>query len=333
MKVGMISFAHQGHANSYARCLMQTSGVEIAAIADADEARGREAVRRYGGDFYQDYQELLRRDDVSAVVVCSANGEHREMVIAAAEAGKHVLCEKPIATTRADALAMVEACKRAGVIFQIAFPMRFSPPAVDLRRQVRAGAVGTPLSVVATNPGSYPGGWFGDPTLAGGGAVMDHTVHVADMLRWIFEEEIVSVYAEVSTRLHPDLPVDDCGMLMLKLSNGMPVSLDASWSRPKSWPIWGGVTMEVIGDQGVLMLDAFRQNLIHADDRNNRYRFVPWGEGGDPALVSAFVAAARTSTEPPVTGEDGLRALEVALCAYESAQRHEPVACPDGLVG
>lgn len=333
MKTGMISFAHQGHANSYARCLTALPGVEIAAIADADEARGRQAVAAYGGDFYCDYQALLNRDDIAAVVVCSANGEHHDMVVAAAAAGKHVLCEKPIATTRADALAMVEACARAGVVFQIAFPMRFSPPAVELRNQVRAGAVGTPLSVVATNPGSYPGGWFGDPALAGGGAVMDHTVHVADMLRWVFEDEVVSVYAEVGTRLHPELPVDDCGMLMLKLGSGLPASLDASWSRSKTWPIWGGVTMEVIGDQGVLMLDAFRQNLIHADDRMNRFRYVPWGESGDPGLVGAFIEAARTGTAPPVTGEDGLRALEVALCAYESANRHEPVACPDCLVG
>jgi predicted dehydrogenase len=198
---------------------------------------------------------------------------------------------------------------------------------------VRGGAVGTPLMVMATNPGRMPPGWFSDPALAGGGAVMDHTVHVADLLRWIFEREITSVYAEIDTRIHPGLPTDDVGLLLLGLDGGIAASLDASWARAKTWPIWGGLTMDVIGDNGVLSLNAFNQNVQFFDDRNGRYGLVPYSAGGDPPLVRAFVDAIRHDTAPPVTGEDGLRALEVALCAYESARRHEPVACPDDLPG
>jgi predicted dehydrogenase len=160
---------------------------------------------------------------------------------------------------------------------------------------------------------------------------MDYTVHVADLLRWIFGEEIVRVYAEIGTRFHPHLPVDDCGILMLTLESGLPASLDASWSRPKSWPTWGGLTMEVIGERGVLSMDAFRQNLERFDDRGRQYSLLPWTEGGDPGLVHAFIDAVCGGTEPLVTGEDGVKALEVALCAYASAKRGAPVACPGGL--
>jgi UDP-N-acetylglucosamine 3-dehydrogenase len=332
MKVGIISFAHL-HANGNGQCLRQLPNVELVAIADCDEERLRAAVAQFGGEAYLDYRDLLARDDIEAVLITSPNAEHHEHVLAAAQAKKHVLCEKPIATTRAAGLEMVAACHEHGVKFQTAFPVRFSGPAATLRQMVREGAVGTPLAVKATNPGRYPGGWFGDPALAGGGAVMDHTVHVADLLRWIFDTEITQVYAEIDTRFHPDLPVDDVATVMLTLSNGVFASLDPSWSRPKTWPSWGGLTMEVIGDRGVLSMDAFSQNLHLVEDRGPSNVFVPWSEGGDLAMIRGFIDAIRNDTEPFVTGEDGLRATEVALCAYESAKRREPVTCPDALVG
>ncbi len=333
VRVGMISFAHEGHAASYAASLRQSPGVELVAVADDHEARGRDYATRLGATFYADYHELLADRSIGAVVICSENARHREMVLAAAAAGKHILCEKPLATTRADGLAMIAACREQGVKLQIAFPMRFSPPAIALREAVRAGTIGTPLMVMATNPGRMPPGWFSDPALAGGGATMDHTVHVADLLRWIFGQEIVSVYAEVDTRLHPEIQTDDVGVLLLGLDGGLAASLDASWTRARTWPIWGGLTLEVIGERGVLSMDAFVQNVQYYDDRAGRYVLVPFTEGGDPQLVRSFVDAIRDDSVPPVTGEDGLRALEVALCAYASAQRHEPVACPAGLLG
>jgi len=333
VRVGIISFAHEGHAASYAASLRQSPGVELVAVADDDEDRGRGYATRLGTTFYADYRELLVDRSIAAVVICSENARHREMVVAAAEAGKHVLCEKPLATTREDGLAMIAACREHGVKLQIAFPMRFSPPAIALREAVRAGTIGTPLMVMATNPGRMPPGWFGDPALAGGGATMDHTVHVADLLRWIFGQEITSVYAEVDTRIHPELTTDDVGVLLLGLDGGLSASLDASWTRAKTWPIWGGLTMEVIGERGVLSMNAFVQNVQYFDDRAGRYALVPFTEGGDPQLVQSFIEAIRKDSAPLVTGEDGLRALEVALCAYASARTHEPIPCPDGLTG
>jgi len=333
VRIGMISFAHEGHAASYAACLRQPPGVELVAVADDNEARGRDYATRLGATFHADYRELLADRSIAAVVICSENARHREMVVAAAAAGKHILCEKPLATTRADGLAMLAACREHGVKLQIAFPMRFSPPAIALREAVRAGTIGTPLMVMATNPGRMPPGWFGDPALAGGGATMDHTVHVADLLRWIFDQEIVSVYAEVDTRIHPEIATDDVGVLLLGLDGGLSASLDASWTRAKTWPIWGGLTMEVIGERGVLSMNAFVQNIQHFDDRAGRYALVPFSAGGDPQLIQSFVDAIREDARPPVTGEDGLRALEVALCAYASARHHEPIPCPEGLSG
>lgn len=328
--IGIISFAH-GHAYGYASVVNAHPDATLIAIADEDAERGQAAVKQFGGEYIRDYHDLLKRDDIDAVIICSENSRHRELTVAAAAAGKHVLCEKPLATTRDDALAMIAACEQHNVKLQTAFPVRFGAPTIALRDTVASGVIGTPLAVAARNPGTYPGGWFGDPALAGGGAVIDHTVHVADVLRWMFGAEFTTVYAEVGTRMH-DIPVDDTGLLMLTMSNGLRVSLDTSWSRPDNYPIWGGVTIDIVGDQGVASLDAFNNNVHVVESRGPSNRLIPAVISGDPEMVSAFINAVKFDTPVAVTGEDGLKALEVALCAYESAKRGAPVQCPDALL-
>ncbi len=324
VRVAMLSFAH-GHANAYAAILDGLPDAEIVVVADDDETRGRAAADRYGVEFTADWREAVARADIDAVVICSENARHAEMTIAAAEAGKHVLCEKPLATTVADAEAMIAACAKAGVKLQTAFPVRFSAPVVAFGEAIRAGRVGTPLVVIARNPGTCPMGWFVDPELAGGGAVMDHTVHVIDVLRHIFEAEVTEVYAEADTRIY-DIPVDDTGLLMFRLSNGLRGSLDTSWSRPENWPTWGGVEIEVVGEKGALRLDAFNDTLEVAEIGGPSYGWQAVEPSGDPEMVAAFIAAVKRDQPVKVTGEDGMRAMQVALAAYESARTHEPVA-------
>ena len=323
VRVAMLSFAH-GHAFGYAGVLSRLPGVEIVVIADENEGRGTGAAKQFGTEWVADYRAAIARDDIDAVVICSENARHKDMTVAAAEAGKHVLCEKPLATTVEDAQAMIDACKQHGVKLQTAFPVRFNASIVALKQAIQQGRIGTPLAIAARNPGTCPHSWFVDPELSGGGAVIDHTVHVVDVLRWMFDAEVTEVYAEIDRRIY-DIPTDDTGLLMMKLSNGVPVSLDTSWSRPKNWPTWGGVTIDIIGESGVLFVDAYSNTLDLAEDRTPRYAWMPVEYTGDPEMVTAFIEAVRNDTEPQVTGEDGLRALQVALCAYESAKRQEPV--------
>lgn len=322
VKIGMVSFAHM-HAYGYAESLKRLPGVEIVAIADEDETRGTDAARRFGGDYYRDYQALLRQD-VDAVVICTANVNHAEVTIAAAQAGKHVLCEKPIATTVEDAKRMIEACAKAGVKLQTAFPCRFNAPVRRVKDMTARDELGRIVSMKGTNRGQNPGGWFIEKAKSGGGAVLDHTVHVVDLMRWFTGSEIKEVYAEVDTRFY-DIDIDDCGLLMLEFENGIFASHDPSWSRCKTFPTWGDVTMEIVGTDGVTRLDAFAQHLTVYNDTQNRVSDDFWGNDMDFDLVTDFVAAVRDDRPPSITGEDGLRAMEVALAAYESARTKRPV--------
>ena len=323
IRVAILSFAH-GHAHAYAAALLASPDAELVVIADENEERGQNASATYGAPWVADYREVVTRDDLDAVIICSENARHKEMTVAAANAGKHVLCEKPIATNVEDAIEMVEACKANGVKMQIAFPVRFNAATVALKDAVLSGRIGQPLAIAARNPGTCPMDWFVKPELSGGGAVIDHTVHVVDVLRWMFGAEVDEVYAEIDTRIH-DIEADDTGLLMLKLSNGIPVSLDTSWSRPANNPIWGGVEIEIIGETGVLSLDAFHNNIQVVEINGPSNRLIPAEVSGDPEMIFAFIDAVKNDTPTQVNGVDGLRAMEVALAAYASAESHQPV--------
>jgi predicted dehydrogenase len=324
MKIAIMSFAHL-HAEGYVQNLRAIPGVELIGMADDDPARAERFSRAYGLPRFAGYAELLEaRPD--AVLVCSENSRHRGLVELAAAAGAHVLCEKPLATTLEDARAMVDACERAGVHLMTAFPMRFSAPLLAVKQRLDAGDLGAPFCASAVNQGELPAhhrAWFIDPQLAGGGALMDHTVHLADVLRWYLGSEVVEVYAQTNRILHADtVAVETGGLLVLTFASGFFASIDCSWSRPPGYPTWGGLALELVTERGALTVDAFRQNLT-VYRGGAAWDF--WGSDANQAMVGEFVAAVREGRPPAVSGLDGLRALEVALAGYESARTGQPV--------
>jgi predicted dehydrogenase len=334
IRLGILSFAHM-HAHSYASCLRSLPGVALIGIADDDPTRaGRMAqafeTRHYGSG------EALLDEGLDAVIVCSENAKHRALVELAAPRVPYILCEKPIATTISGAQAMIDTCKEMGARLQIAFPVRFSPAVQRLKRILDEGSLGRIFAVKTTNHGGMPDGWFLDSALAGGGAVMDHTVHVIDLLRWFWNTEVTEVYAEIGHGLlHPDLSIDDAGMLSFTLANGAYGTLDTSWSRPRSYHTWGDVTIEVVGEQGTAWVDAFNQTVLVTSDEaggsGGGTRSVEWGSNMDMGLMRDFLDMVATHRDPSITGYDGLKALEVALGAYLSSGRGEPVALPLAL--
>jgi predicted dehydrogenase len=329
ISIGMLSFAH-GHAYSYASCLQQLPAVRLVGVADDDPARGREAARRFNTSYFANPEALLK-ENLDGVIICAENAKHRPLTEKAAPSTPHILCEKPIATTLADAQAMIQVCAVHGTKLQTAFPVRFSPPVQQLKTFLDRGSLGRIYSVKTTNHGRMPGAWFVDKDLSGGGAVIDHTVHVIDLLRWFWATEVTEVFAEVGySLLHPDLGIDDAGLLSFQLANGVYGTLDTSWSRPKSYPTWGDIKLEVLGENGTVRVDAFRQHVAVYSDAKGQSEWVGWGSNMDLGLIRDFVNMIARGDEPSITGLDGLKALEVALAAYRSAETGQPVPLPLG---
>jgi len=323
LKIGILSFAHM-HAHSYAHELRRREDVEIAGIWDSDGSRGQEMADNFGTTYYELPADLLATG-LDGVIVASENIFHRSLVEESAAAGvKAILCEKPLAPTVADAEAMVRACADAGVKLATAFPCRHAPAFKRLRDQVQSGALGEILAIRGTNRGSNPGGWFVDTQLSGGGAIMDHTVHVADLIWQLLGKEAVDVYAESGNGFyHQDW--DDTGFLTIGYGNGVFATLDTSWSRPKSYPTWGDVTLQVIGRKGVIDLDLFGQSLEHYSSEPYRTSWNYWGSSMDGGLVAEFVKLCKGETSTEIaTGEDGLRAVAIVAAAYASVKQGRP---------
>ncbi len=326
VRVAILSFAHM-HAYSYADVLARMEGVDLIAVADPDAARRNELRKRYPDvpAWFANHRELLATVSCDAAIIASENVHHASLALDAFAAGLHVLCEKPIAVTVSDAVQMIEAARRADRILMTAFPVRFSPAIVYARQAIANGQLGRIIGAATSNHGSMPGGWFVMPDLAGGGAVIDHTVHVVDLLRWLFNCEVEEVYAEYANRLHPDIPCEDVGLLSFTMTNGAIITLDTSWSRCKTYPIWGDVKLEIRGERGRLSLDCFPLQVSRYDDRRARIESFALSDNLDALMIAEFISAIREKRQPAVTGEDGLRALEVALAAYRSGQEKRPV--------
>jgi predicted dehydrogenase len=262
VRIGMVSWAHV-HAEFRARAIAEIPGARIVAIADDDASRGRAAAERWGvAEFSTDWRDVVTRDDVDVVMVHSENARHADPVVAAAEAGKHVFSEKPIATTPADARRMADAVRAAGVDGTAAFVSRFSKEADRAKAIVDTGVLGEILltrSLIGlagiAEIGCPPDmvAWMNDPVLGGGGAWIDEGSHGIDLLRWMVGD-IAEVSAFTANRAKPDLDGEDIATVSLRYANGALGEIATVWSM--SADIGMRNQLEIYGRTGTLIMRA-----------------------------------------------------------------------------
>ena len=322
LRVGLVSVAH-GHVGSYAHNLSKHPRTSISGVWDDDSERGNSFADERGLKFFENLEDLLTECD--AVTICSENNKHVEHVERTAQAKKHILCEKPVVARYEDFKRIREAVQISDIKFMTAFPCRFSPAWQALKSRIKSGEIGTIRAINATNRGTCPWSWFVDPTLRGGGAMIDHVVHVADLLRDLLQEEPSSVYAQIGNNMYGQ-EWDDTAMVSLEYHSGVFATLDSSWSRPPSFKTWGDVTMKIVGDKGVLNLDMFGQGLEHYRNEGKLSHVLQaYGSDLDGGMVEAFIRAVLDDEPIPVTLEDGLAAASVSLRAYESTRQRRAI--------
>lgn len=323
LRIGVIGTRHV-HSVGLARGLMALGHTIVGAAESTPD--GQSAWDDAG------LAPLVNRDAllgaVDAVIVAGTNSERVNDTCVVLEAGLPVLTEKPLAIT-ADGLERLRAYTvggSAGVKATVALPVRFAAAMHIARESIRAGQIGRPLAGRGTNHGQFPGGWFGSKALAGGGAIMDHTIHVADGLCWLLDDTVDSVYAVASDRMH-DLEVEDCGVVSLRFSSGFFASIDASWSRPESFHTWGDVWIEIVGDEGRLIIDPMARHLKLYDDRAGKLRTEGYGDDMTRTLLSEFVDYAQGKRDDsPVPLAQGIHGTEIVLAAYRSVASGKTVS-------
>lgn len=303
IQVGFLGVRHV-HAPAYVAALQGLAN--LGPVHEPDQAASKAFGLQEGT-----LDEVVNSCD--ALIIAGTNVEHTTMAVAALSEGKHVLCEKPLVTHEADGAMLVELAQAQGCVLMTAFPCPYSPAFTKLQTKLKD--IGELRAICATNRGQCPGGWFVDPAQSGGGAIVDHTVHLADLLWRIIGGEPESVYVSSNNLMHGS-DVEDCAILTLRYKNGVFATIDASWSRPKAYKTWGDVTMNVVGDGGVIEANLFNQSL---DVTTDQHRQSGYGSNLDRLMVQEFLAAIAEKREPLTSGEDGLRACRVAWAAQRSA--------------
>ena len=332
LRMAAVDYSH-GHQFGYTHSMLQLPMIEFVALAEADPERRQAAAGMIAGledrvAVYEDYHDLLARSDVDAVVICSPNADHCRMTLDAARAGKHVLCEKPLALTLSEADEMIRVCQEQGVFLGTAYPCRFSPVMWQMKQAVDEGQIGDILYMSSTNhlgaspPNRRPDDWFIDPARSGGGCIRDHIVHDLDLCRWFSGREPLEVYAEAGHLAVPNLPVEDTGMLLVTFEDGLVGTIDPSWNRPRTWTRWGDVTMRLLGTEGSIEGDLTAQVVARTVDT---MRWLPYDENMNTWLLRDFSTAVLEGRPPLATGEDGRAGVAVTLAAYESIETHRPV--------
>jgi predicted dehydrogenase len=315
--------------------------VAVVAVADPDGARAERAARAAGGRGVHrgdDWKALVDRPDVDAVVVSTPTPLHEEIALAALHAGKHVLCEKPLAPTSAACRRLAEAARDAGRTLAVGFNHRYLPPFRFLAQALEAGAVGrlTHVRARAAHGGlaNFRAEWMYRGALAGGGATMDIGLHMTDLVR-VVAGEIAEVHGLVSDRVWRVEGSEDDAVAVMRSAAGATVAYHASWTE------WRGYTfrLEAYGDRGIVRAQygpmlaevvrrrdgrppARRWTLFARD--NLRHRLLGW----QPAARASFAAeladlAGAVAGRPGrlAGGVDGLRAVELAEAVRESSRR------------
>jgi len=308
-------------------------GATIVALADPSSAALAERARAWGVErTYSDYRAMFADGDVDAVSICAPTAVHAPATLAAAAAGVHVLCEKPLALDLDQAHTMIDACRAAGVVLMTNHQLRSHGAAELAKRMLDRGELGEVTHVRLRQAHDWAGGdvrpSFATRASSGGGTLLDNGCHLMDLARF-FGEDVEEVYARSATRKYA-IELEDTAHVSLRFVTGAIGTVEVAWTAT-GWEegFW------IYGTQGALeytnrsgtpiLRHAYRASpgTTWGDTDVSEYRFA-----GDPPHtrhVLAFLAAVRGERAVLCSGEDGLEAVRLILAAYESAETNLPV--------
>jgi predicted dehydrogenase len=293
----------------------------------------------YGLDCEDSVESLVRRDDVAAVFVATPHHLHAEHALAAANAGKHLMIEKPMACTVAQCDAIIAACRQSGVRCSVAFTQRSRKCNLKAKEILDAGRIGRVRQIMewqllCGGLAAFPEWQRDDANL---GILFGHAIHNFDRLRWLTGAEIATVYAKC-TSLEAEARVEGTSMLLMTLTDGSTASLWSSGQMPPPGFPRTQFACWIVGDQGLIDLDAYGELRVARDGAwqvVETQEPIDWQGKGflDPVRLESyarhcrdFFDAVKAGRRPPVTGWDGRQAVAAALAAYESSKTGNQIA-------
>lgn len=337
LRVGVIgcgAIAQRRHLPEYSK----REDVEIVAVSDFNLERAKEVAQKFGVKYaYQTHQELIANPDIDAISVCAPNYLHASITLEAIHAGKHVLCEKPMATSLEDAQMMQDAANNKNVRLMIGHSQRFMPVHMKAKEILDTGKLGRVLSFQTIFGHSGPENWsvdgskswFFNQNEAFAGVLGDLGVHKADLIRWLLSDEIIEVSGMYGT-LYKKTNVDDHAVLAVKMATGAIGSITASWNYYTN-----EVNSTIIYcEKGTLKIgtdERFGVIVEHSNHYREYYELdkIQTNEAGgqtNSGIIDHFVEGIVDGAGHSVTGYDGIKALEVVFSGIRSANLKQAVS-------
>lgn len=323
--VGVIGVGRFGRL--HAKVYSELESAQLVAVADIDEKRAQEVGTECGAQSYVDFRPLLARDDIDAVSICTSDNLHVAPAVAAAEAKKHILVEKPLASSVADCEKIIAATEKTGVKLMVGQILRFDPRYHAARQAIVEGQIGEIVHFYARRNNVITSA----QRLASTTSVLFFLgIHDIDFMNWCAQSPIERVYAETTRKVLATGA--DSTLALLHFTNDIIASLEISWILPKSYSGSLDARFEAVGTMGALFIDGSSQSTtIYQTDGSTcpETYYAPLVYGKTVGIlqqeIAHFVECIRDDKEPFISGEDGKAAVKVAAAIAESVQKGGPV--------
>lgn len=324
-------------ANFHAKAISELENGRLVAVGSRNQTNAERLAKEYSVQWYTDYMELLKRDDIDIVNICTPSGTHLELACLAAKAGKHVIIEKPIEITLERVDSIIDACHIHKVKLGVVFPSRFTEASRLTKEAIEKGRLGR-LTLADAYVKWYrsqayydTGGWKGTWKLDGGGALMNQSIHAIDLLQW-FAGPVKNVCAITDRLVHKNIEVEDTAVAVLRFKNGALGCIEGATS------VYPGFLkrLELSGERGSIIIEeedilCWQFTDERDEDKKIRETFMSKrsGAGGasDPKAISYtghkrqfedFIASIEQGREPLVNGIEGRKSVEIILAIYKS---------------
>ncbi len=333
INLGVVGLGRMGRIFSR-HLAAHTEGGRLAAVSSRNPDVAKQVAQKgHNITIYQDYHDLLADPEIDGVIIATLTHTHHDIVIAAAEAGKAIFCEKPIALTLAETDRMLAAVDKAGVMFQVGFMRRFDRGFAEAKRRIEAGDIGTPVAItsVSRDPGCPDPEWA--KPASSGGMILDLAIHDFDLIRWLMGDEVERVFAEGGLLTCPDLAsVDDIdsAFINLRFSQGGLGMVDACRNSTYGYDI----RCEIRGTEGTLQAGLLQDTPVLALTRQGAtHDIVPWfDERFTPAYnaqLDHFITCLQNDQPPSAGAHDARVSLQISLAAAQSQQEERPINVGD----
>jgi len=341
VKIGILGSQFQAscHAESFKNVPM----AKIMAVSSPTEAHVKEFAKKYNvPKWFTDHRKMLKLPEVDVVTLAVPNYLHAQITIEAAEAGKHIICEKPLCMNLEEADTMISTCRRNNVKLMYAEELCFAPKYIRAKQLVDEGAIGKMYLVKQAEKHFGPhANWFWDVEKSGGGVLFDMGCHAFEFFRWMYEKaKVENVYADMSTHVHKELTKgEDDSIAIVRFEGNRKGLAEDSWAKP------GGMDdrVEIYGSEGVIYaylhmgvaLTTYSEKgygyAVEKAPTTKGWTFTMYEElwnYGFPQEMAHFTECVAEDKKPIETGEDGKATLEMLLAAYESAKQGRQISLP-----